>query len=519
MAPRLGWIRSALAAALLSVAASQARAADPARIVLLATTTSTQDSGLLDVLVPAFEKQTGYVVKTISVGSGQAIALGRKGEADVLLVHSPEDEQKLVADGFGVNRRAVMHNDFVVVGPPSDPAKVRGAPSVAEGLRRIAAAGATFLSRGDSSGTHAREKGLWKATGFDPEGKPWYQQTGLGMGDTLNVAAEKAGYTLTDRGTFLARRRARPLALAVVVEKEPLLLNVYHVIEVSPARWPKVNAAGAKAFADFLVAPATQIRHRELRGRPARRAALRPGRGEAPRGRALMDVVLDGLWRALSLLVHLDPEVLGITALSLEISATATLLSLLVGISAGVAVALSRFPGKRLVVSLVNTGMGLPPVVVGLFVSILLWRSGPLGGLGLLYTPTAIVIAQAVIATPIVMGITVSAVQSLPPALHLQILALGATRAQHLWLLVREARLPLMAAVMAGFGGVISEVGASIMVGGNIKGSTRVLTTATVMEVGRGNFDVAIALSFILLAASLGVNYLLTIIQQRERPR
>ena len=232
-----------------------------------------------------------------------------------------------------------------------------------------------------------------------------------------------------------------------------------------------------------------------------------------------MDVVLDGLAKALSLLVHLDPEVLGITALSLEISAAATLLSLVVGISAGVAVALSRFPGKRLVVSLVNTGMGLPPVVVGLFVSILLWRSGPLGGLGLLYTPTAIVIAQAVIATPIVMGITVSAVQSLPPALHLQILALGATRPQQLWLLVREARLPLMAAVMAGFGGVISEVGASIMVGGNIKGSTRVLTTATVMEAGRGNFDTAIALSLILLALTFAVNAALTHIQQRDRPR
>jgi tungstate transport system permease protein len=232
-----------------------------------------------------------------------------------------------------------------------------------------------------------------------------------------------------------------------------------------------------------------------------------------------MDLVLEGLWKALSLLAHLDAEVLGITLLSLEVSATATVLSLLVGISAGVGVALSSFPGKRLVVSLVNTGMGLPPVVVGLFVSILLWRSGPLGALGLLYTPAAIVIAQAVIATPIVMGITLSAVQALPPALHVQILALGATRAQHLWLILKEARLPLMAAVMAGFGGVISEVGASIMVGGNIKGQTRVLTTATVMEVGRGNFEVAIALSFILLAASLGVNYLLTMVQQRQRPR
>ena len=232
-----------------------------------------------------------------------------------------------------------------------------------------------------------------------------------------------------------------------------------------------------------------------------------------------MDLILEGIAKAVHLLASLDPEVLGIAWLSLAVSGSATLISVVLGVTAGTVVALTSFPGKKLLVSLVNTGMGLPPVVVGLFVSILLWRSGPLGALGLLYTPTAIVIAQAVIATPIVMGITVGAVQALPPALHLQILALGATRTQRLWLLVREARLPLMAAVMAGFGGVISEVGASIMVGGNIKGSTRVLTTATVMEVGRGNFDIAIALSVILLAASLGVNYLLTIVQQRERPR
>jgi tungstate transport system permease protein len=232
-----------------------------------------------------------------------------------------------------------------------------------------------------------------------------------------------------------------------------------------------------------------------------------------------MDLVAEGLRKALSLVFHLDPEVLAITALSLEVSGLATLVSLVLGIGGGVAVALARFPGRRLVVALVNTGMGLPPVVVGLFVSILLWRSGPLGALGLLYTPTAIVIAQSVIATPIVMGITIGAVQGLPPALRTQILALGATRTQLVWMLVKEARLPLMAAVMAGFGGVISEVGASIMVGGNIRGLTRVLTTATVMEVGRGNFDVAIALSIILLVASLGVNYLLTLIQQRERPR
>ena len=232
-----------------------------------------------------------------------------------------------------------------------------------------------------------------------------------------------------------------------------------------------------------------------------------------------MELIVEGIRKAVQLLLGLDPEVLGITVLSLEVSGAATVVSLLVGITLGTAIALGSFPGKKVVVSLVNTGMGLPPVVVGLFVSILLWRNGPLGFLGLLYTPTAIIVAQAIIATPIVMGITIGAMQSLPPALRLQILALGATRAQMLWMLVKEARLPLMAGVMAGFGGVISEVGASIMVGGNIKGYTRVLTTATVMETGRGNFDVAIALSTILLLLSLAINYCLTLVQQRDRPR
>ena len=232
-----------------------------------------------------------------------------------------------------------------------------------------------------------------------------------------------------------------------------------------------------------------------------------------------MDIILDGLKQAFYLLVTLDPEVMGITLLSLKVSGTATFISLLIGISAGTAVALSRFPGRNFVVSLINTGMGLPPVVVGLFVTIFLWRNGPLGFLEILYTPTAIILAQAVIATPIVMGITLAAMQQLPKKLRLQILALGATRFQMVWILVKEARLPLLAAVMAGFGGVISEVGASIMVGGNIKGYTRVLTTATVMETSRGNFDIAIALGVILLLFAYVINLILTQIQQKERPR
>jgi len=232
-----------------------------------------------------------------------------------------------------------------------------------------------------------------------------------------------------------------------------------------------------------------------------------------------MDLILDGIRTALKLIFSLDREVLAVTVLSLKISGCATLASLLIGIPAGVFLALSDFPGRRLVISLVNTGMGLPPVVVGLFVTIFLWRNGPLGFLEILYTPLAMILAQSVIAAPIVTGITIASIQNLPANLKLQVRALGATRLQTVWILVRESRLPLLAAVMAGFGGVISEVGASIMVGGNIKGQTRVLTTATIMETGKGNFDVAIALSLILLLLAFGVNYLLTVIQQRERPR
>ncbi len=228
-----------------------------------------------------------------------------------------------------------------------------------------------------------------------------------------------------------------------------------------------------------------------------------------------MELIIHGIKEAFRLIVTFDTEVMRVTLLSLQISGSATLISLVIGVSAGTAVALSEFPGKRLVASVINTGMGLPPVVVGLFVTIFIWRNGPLGFLGILYTPAAMVLAQSIIAIPIVTGISFAAIQSLPDKLRLQILALGATRIQMIRMLMREARLPLLAAVMAGFGGVISEIGASIMVGGNIKGYTRVLTTATVMETSRGNFDIAIALGIILLVLTFVINYILTSIQQK----
>jgi tungstate transport system permease protein len=229
-----------------------------------------------------------------------------------------------------------------------------------------------------------------------------------------------------------------------------------------------------------------------------------------------VELIGQGILQAVRLLLAGDAEVWSVTWLSLRISAIATLLSLALGIPLGTALALSRFPGRGFVISLVNTGMGLPPVVVGLFVTIVLWRNGALGFLELLYTPTAMILAQLVIAAPIVIGLTLAAIQQIPEKFRLQLLGLGASHAQMVWTLLKEARLPMLAAVMAGFGAVISEVGASLMVGGNIKNSTRVLTTATVLETGKGNFDVAIALSLILLALMFLVNWALTWIQQRR---
>ncbi len=253
-------LRSWLAGAAMVLGMGGAALGAAPRSLILATTTSTQDSGLLDTLLPLFESQTGIQVKTIAVGSGQALAMGAKGEADVLLSHSPDAEKKFMAEGNGVRRRLVMHNDFVVVGPPADPAGVKAAPTAPEALKKIAAQGQPWFSRADNSGTNAQEMKLWKAAGLDPKAqdqdRKWYLETGLGMGQTLNVAAEKRGYTLTDRGTYLALRKN--LGMAILSEGDPSLLNIYHVIEVDPGRFPKVNAQGAAAFAEFMLAPATQ---------------------------------------------------------------------------------------------------------------------------------------------------------------------------------------------------------------------------------------------------------------------
>jgi tungstate transport system substrate-binding protein len=226
--------------------------------LILATTTSTEDSGLLDVLIPLFEKQTGYQVKTVSVGTGAALALGGRGEADVVLVHAPESEKQWMAQGNGTARLLVMHNDFMLVGPGADPAKLKGSPSAVDALKKLAGGQASFISRGDNSGTQQAELALWKQAQIEPNGQPWYVESGTGMGQTLTIADQKRAYTLSDRATWLAW--TGKIELPILVEGDKSLFNVYHVMPVNAARFPtiKINTAGGNALAAFMVAPATQ---------------------------------------------------------------------------------------------------------------------------------------------------------------------------------------------------------------------------------------------------------------------
>jgi len=256
--PRAASSRGSAVRACLAVLMALALAtpvASQSHTVILSTTTSTQDSGLLDVLVPMFEKKTGMTVKTISVGTGQALALAARGEADVALVHAPSAERKYVEEGKMRNRRLVMYNDFAIIGPEADPAKIRGMTKAVDALKRIADTRSRFVSRGDKSGTHMLELGLWKQAGVEPKGA-WYIESGQGMGQTLGIANDRRAYTITDRGTWLAFQKR--VSLPILVEKDKPLLNIYSVMEIDPANGPRVNTAGGKAFADFMVAPETQ---------------------------------------------------------------------------------------------------------------------------------------------------------------------------------------------------------------------------------------------------------------------
>ena len=411
-----------------------------------------------------------------------------------------------------------MHNDFIIVGPASDPAGVRrdkdadAAMKLSPTSRRLCQPRRRV--RHERAGTEALEG----RPNITPAGQAWYQESGQGMGATLQVASQKNGYTIT--GPRHVPRTQKNIDLDILFQGDPALLNVYHVIVVNPAKHPKVNVVGARAFAAYVVRPDIQAHDRRLRQGQVRARAVLPGRRQAGadavvrrdnRAGAGRRGEYAGVGVEASDCRHDDegtaatggrgalttddgggdgpdlagPEGRGAAPRaqrplrlldrprSIYVSGVATLVSLVLGVGIGAVLAFRRFPGRLLAMTLVNTGMGFPPVVIGLFVAILLWRSGPLGDLDWIYTTRAMIIAQVIIAAPVITGFTAASLAALDPKLRLQVYALGASRLQMLWILLREVRLPLLAAVMAGFGAAISEVGASVMAGGNIAGQTR----------------------------------------------
>ncbi len=486
----------------------------PGRVVFLGSTTSVYDTGLLDTLVAAFEEENSDLeVRILAVGTGQALELGRRGDVDILLVHAPEAELDFVRAGHGSNRVTFMRNDFVIAGPGGDPAAVRDIEADEPGpaaLATIANAREPFLSRGDDSGTHKRELALWEASGASPEA-PWYQEAGQGMGNTLVVASERRSYVLTDRATLTVMRSV--VDLEVVAEGGSELENVYSVLLSTAGK----NQAGAARFWNWLLGERAQ----------SLIAAFGSDRFGAPLFTPVpFDLPADSVARdrsdavnpfalAWALLASGDPYVIDVVLRSLAISGTALILAVVIGLPIGVGLALSRFRMRMPVMAIVNTGLAFPPVVVGLVVFLLLSRQGPLGPLELLYTPAAVVLAQVVLAGPYIVAVSLAALEGVPPDVRMQARGLGASQWQALVLHLREARASLIAAVAAGFGAVISEVGAVMIVGGNLMGETRVMTSAIVLETRRGNFSVAIALGIVLLAIALAVNILLTLLHLR----
>lgn len=481
--------------------------------ILLATTTSTYDSGLLDALIPVFTAETGIEVRVLSRGTGQALELGQRGDADVLLVHDRASELKLVAEGFFTDRYDVMYNDFVVVGPLEDPAGIAGMQSAVEALAAIAEGGYSFISRGDDSGTHRLEIRLWGQAGVTPEGA-WYFAVGQGMGDTLRVANEKKAYTIVDRATYLSLKDK--LDLKIVIQGDPLLFNQYGVMAVNPEKHPHVQYRQALQFIEFI----TSVKGRELTDafKIGGETLFFPGLGvtelQFPGSGNNFETtatpsLLEGIMDAFKLIFTLDPYLMKIVLLSLRVSGAAIFISMALGVPLGAFLGLQRERKTRFVSKLLYTLMGLPPVVAGLFIYLLLSRGGPLGVLGLLYTPTAMIIAQVTLALPIVTGLTMVGIKSGGRAVEETARTMGAGPLLRFWTVIRESRPAIFGAIVSGFGRVVAEVGAVMIVGGNIEGHTRVMTTAIVLESGKGNFELAIGLGLVLLSLSFLINSLL----------
>jgi|GEM_PF-19911 len=507
--------------------------------VRLAVTTSVYDSGLLDAIIPLFEERYGVRVMVIPVGSGQALNLARRGEVDAVITHLRSQEIAFVESGFVVHRIGLMYNDFIIVGPREDPAGISGLRSAEEAFRRIAESKSMFISRADFSGTYMAELSVWRSVGLmpDPRIDSWYVEAGRGMGSLLRMADDVGAYTIVDRATWLSYRR-HLTRLAALVICDPPFYNPYSLILVNPEINPHVNYRLALMLARFLVSKEGQEiiggfrRDGEVIFKPlAFDIGLAKEMGYPKQEEELAwylsqeietyhgnggDILPRGVfvW-----------EVLGITALSLQVSLTSVAIGSAIGVPLGALLGLKRFGKKRAISRLIeaamktsiNTLMGLPPVVAGLIVFLMFNRSGPLGFLGLLYTPTAMIITQLILVTPIIIGVTMSAVTEIEEAVRERALSLGATERQAAWIVVKEARGGIIMAIIVAFGAAISEVGGIMIAGGNIRWHTRTLTTAIITEVELGNFDMALTLGIILLGIAFTINLALTLMQIKIR--
>ena len=476
----------------------------------LAITHTTENSGLMSILNPVFENDYGIKINVITVGSGQALRLGEQGDVDVLLTHAPEDEKRFVEAGFGLERHSVMHNDFILVGPPDDPAEIRNTESIYQAFENLYKSENRFISRGDDSGTHKKEKAIWQQDGLNPGGD-WYLSAGLGMGSVLLLANEQQAYTLTDRGTYLAYKDK--INLEIHYQGDKILYNPYHVIAINPERHPQINIVAAEKYIEFLTGAKAQqlINNYKFYGEQLFVPELvidditTESDTDDKRGGFFIDATLSSF----KLIIDFDKTLFFVVWTSLKVSLLAVLIATLISLPLGALVALNQFTGKNLLTACLNTLMALPTVVVGLLLYGLLNRQGLLGDMGLLYSQTAIVIGQCVLITPVIWNLSIAAINGADPRLARTCLSLGANLFQRCLIYMSEVRFALVAAIVTGFGRAIGEVGVAMMLGGNIDGYTRTMTTAIALETSKGDFEFALALGFMLLLVAFIINTLL----------
>ncbi len=481
----------------------------------LAITTTTENSGLMSRLNPVFEDQYGVSLDVVVVGSGQAFRLGSNGDVDVLLVHAPESEKEFIAKGHGIHRTEVMHNEFILLGPVDDPLQIKNVTSIKEAFTQIRERQALFVSRGDDSGTHKKEQAIWKSAGIDEYGSG-YRASGQGMGATLLLANELGAYTLSDRGTFLAMQNK--LEMEVLFEGDAILHNPYHVIAINPEKHAHINIDLAEKYIEFMTSKETQrliaeyqinqqqLFHPIMEIVPEQQIITKQ---EIERG-----FFLEAIDKSFKLILDFNKDLFLVVWTSLRISLMAVIIASMIAVPLGIFVALKLFPGRNFLLSILNTLMALPTVIVGLLLYGLLNRQGLLGEFGLLYTPVAMVIGQSILIIPIIWNLSIAAVKGADPRLRITCLSLGASLFQKGMIYINEVRFALIAAIVAGFGRAIGEVGVAMMLGGNIEGFTRTMTTAIALETSKGDFEFALALGFMLLLVAFMVNIVLQQFQE-----